>query len=311
MRVCVTGASGLIGRSVVRWLIQEPDITVSAVMRTLAASDVHENPTTERISWIRADLGSYQDCERIVDQHEVIIHLAHTNSPLTSDQDISSDTQLNLVPTLNLLSAVQRSGRCLHVIYPSSGGGIYGANTTGKPFREQDPCLPGSSYGIQKLAAEHYLRVYAERGYLTATVLRISNAYGWIHSPDRKQGLIGAALYQIRHNHPVRIIGSSANVRDYVHILDIYQAIRRSLHRKSGFEVFNIGTGSGTSVDQVIHTIEKVIGSSVARTIDRNINARFLSNWCVLDISQARELLGWEPRIGIEEGIRTILQESQ
>jgi UDP-glucose 4-epimerase len=311
MKVCITGASGLIGRSLVQELGHDPEISVTAVTRTLPALPGAETGGAGRsVTWVRADLSSPPDCERIVSGADVLIHLAHTFSPLTSDADMASDTLLNLVPTLHLLGAVQRAGHRPHVIYPSSGGVIYGVHAGGRPFHEDDPCAPSNSYGIQKLATEHYLRLGAERGHLTASVLRIANAYGWVHSPDRQQGLVGTALHQALHGQPVRIIGNPANVRDYVHIRDIAAAVRLCLGRRAAFEVFNIGTGRGASVAEVIGLIERVLGRAVERRMDDDARGRFLPNWCVLDVGRARDELGWVARIGLEEGIRLTVQES-
>lgn len=303
MRICITGATGLIGQSLLEQLGGETGLVITAVTRTLPVSPEGKTAPGAAVRWLRGDLASPRDCDAMVEDQDVVVHLAHTNSPFTSDRDMPSDALLNLVPTLNLLQAIQRTGRRPHVVYPSSGGGVYGSAAAERPFAEDHPCLPNSSYGIQKLAVEHYLRLAAERGFLSATVLRIANAYGWLLAPERQQGFIGTALYQALHGRPVRIFGNPHNVRDYVHIEDILRALHIALGRREPFEIFNIGTGIGTSVTEIVALIGKTIGRPVACVTETHEQARFLPGWCVLDIGKARTELAWEPRITLAQGL--------
>ncbi len=310
MKICITGATGLIGRSLLAHLNGEKGLSITALTRTLHATGQEGAAKGAAVRWMRCDLGSIRDCEAAVEDQDVVVHLAHTNSPLTSDRDMPSDALLNLVPTLNLLQAIQRTGHRPHVIYPSSGGGVYGVSSSNTPFREEQACQPNSSYGIQKLAAEHYLRLGAERGYLTATILRIANAYGWLLSPERQQGFIGTALYQALNGCPVRIFGNPRNVRDYVHIEDVLRALRIVIGRREPFEIFNIGTGIGTTVAEIVALIGKATGQPVTCVTEAHEQARFLPGWCVLDIGKARKELAWEPKIVIEEGLRRMVREA-
>lgn len=308
MKICITGASGLIGRSLLGHLNGEADLSITALTRTLPASRQEATARDSNVRWMRCDLGSIVDCEAAVEGQDVVVHLAHTNSPLTSDRDMPSDALLNLVPTLNLLQAIQKTGHRPHVIFPSSGGGVYGASSSNTPFHEEQVCQPNSSYGIQKLAAEYYLRLSAERGYLTTTVLRIANAYGWLLSPERLQGFIGTALYQALNSRPVRIFGNPHNVRDYVHIEDILCMLRIAIGRREPFEIFNIGTGIGTTVAEIVALIGKAVDQPVTCIAEAHTQAHFLPGWCVLDISKARAKLGWEPRITLEEGLSRMVR---
>jgi len=255
MKIGVTGANGLLGRSIVGALQQLPKMEIRALVRQLPRVESHP-----RTDWLLGDLARPEDCRAFVAGLDVVLHCAHKNSPLTSDGDWAQDARLNLIPTLNLLGAIEGAKRCPHLIYPSSGGAVYGLSRAGVPFRESDPCLPENSYGIQKLAVEHYLRVFAERELLTATVLRIGNAYGWLLAPDRSQGFIGTAINRVLHGQPVRLIGDPHNVRDYVYVDDILSAIFKVLEGRRGFEVFNVGSGVGASVMDILSLIERKIG---------------------------------------------------
>lgn len=302
MKIGVTGANGLLGRSIVGALQQLPKMEIRALVRQLPRVEGHP-----RTDWLLGDLARPEDCRAFVADLDVVLHCAHKNSPLTSDGDWAQDARLNLIPTLNLLGAIEGAKRCPHLIYPSSGGAVYGLSRACAPFRESDPCLPENSYGIQKLAVERYLRVFAERELLTATVLRIGNAYGWLLAPDRSQGFIGTAINRVLHGQPVRLIGDPHNVRDYVYVDDILSAVLKVLEGRRGFEIFNIGSGVGASVMDILALIERKIGEPPLVHVETVVGAYRLPPWCVLDITAANQQLGWHPHVSLEEGIVRML----
>lgn len=309
MKVCVTGATGKIGQSLVRWLAGRPGMAVRALTRS-GIPKADAAGAWAGIEWTRGDLASAAECDRFIDGQDVIVHLAHTNAPLTADLDLVSDAESNLIPTLQLLQAVQRGGRRPHFVLASSGGAVYAPSPDRRPLREDAPCLPGGAYGIQKLAAEHYVRLLGERGHLTACILRISTAYGWLIPPTRQQGFIGVALYQGLRDEPVRILGNPDNVRDYLHIDDLLAAMDAAMAFREGVATLNIGSGVGTSVREVIALVERVLGHPVRTAEEARESARYLPSWSVLDISMARRTLGWRPRVAIEEGIRRIVAQA-
>ena len=143
-------------------------------------------------------------------------------------------------------------------MYFSSGGAVYAPKHDRVRYRETDVCAPLSSYGIQKLAAEHYLRLAAFRGLLTATVLRVGNAYGTLLPQHRMQGLIGVAINCVVHNRPVRVFGNPANVRDYIHLDELCNLAERVARPVEEFSIVNVGSGTrplgdrSTGVDRVL-----------------------------------------------------------
>ncbi|MFH0997448.1 MAG: NAD-dependent epimerase/dehydratase family protein [Pseudomonadota bacterium] len=308
IRVAITGAKGLIGRALIAFLVQEDKVAVTALTRNLSPDEPIKTGYPDGIQWIQGDLNSLSDCDALVEGQNVIIHLAHTNSPLTSDRDMAGDTRLNLIPTLNLLRAIEKAGQKPHFIYPSSGGAIYGNCIERIPFAEDHTCRPINSYGIQKLAAEHYIRHSAERSHLTATVLRIANVYGCLLSPVKWQGFIGTALFQTLKDRPVRILGNPENVRDYIHIDDVCRAFIQCLEKRNRFDIFNIGTGIGTSVEGVLNHIERILDRPLKRIQEDYEGAAHLPPWGVLDVTKARRDLGWSAQISLPEGILKMLR---
>src|SRR5580700_172408 len=243
MATGIAGSRGFIGSYLSRYLASKESGLLRLLARNSANSQSHAGA-----EFLHGDLLSRADCERFAEGLQSIYYLAHNNSPVDSDSDLPSDALANLVPLLNLIQTIQKLGTKPHLVYFSSGGAVYAPKDDRIPFREEDRCGPLSSYGIQKLAAEEYLRLAAHKGYLTATVLRVGNAYGTPLPRYRMQGLIGVAINSILHHQPVRIFGSLNNVRDYIHLEDVCDLATRASRPRQAFDVVNVGSGSGHSV---------------------------------------------------------------
>jgi len=307
MTIGITGGTGLLGSSVVQTLT----LPVGTRLRCLVR---HGAPRTDQagIDWVPGDLMNEADCEEFVDGLDVVVHLAQSNSPTTSDRHWPSDFAANVTPSLNLFEALRRrGGDPCHLIFASSGGAVYGRHETShRALRETDECFPLSPYGIQKLAMEHYLRTACDQGWLRATVLRVSNAYGSLLSAERRQGLIGVAMARLLAGQPVRIFGPLATVRDYIHVDDVARAFDSVLasgyesSAENNFRVFNIGSGTGHSVAEVLALLGKVTGCDVP-TENSGFGAATISSVpaIVLDISKVKRELAWEPRVSLHDGI--------
>ena len=299
----IAGFKGLIGSHLSRYIAARK----SGGLRLLARnSEDYRGPADAEI--MNGDLLSRSDCERFAADLKVIYYLAHNNSPIDSDLDMPNDALVNLVPLLNLLHTIQLFKTKPHVVYFSSGGAIYERKQELMPYTEADQCAPMSSYGIQKLAAEQYLRLAADKGYLTTTVLRVGNAYGSLLSQFRRQGLIGVATNCVMNGKAIRVFGSPHNVRDYVHLEDISDIAVRAAIPRQPFSVFNVGSGVGHSVSEVIRVIEDCWGQPVQILRDDSLGDR-LTDWVVLDITKAREELDWSPKIDLRTGICKIMSE--
>jgi len=301
MSIGIAGARGFIGSYLSRYIAGRKTSTVRLLVRN--TTDYENPPDTEVFC---ADLQSRTDCERFASDLKVIHYLVHNNTPVNSDIDLPSDALVNLVPLLNLIEAVRRLGTKPHIVYFSTGGAIYAPKQDRVPYKETDRCAPLSSYGIQKPAAEEYLRLAAHKAYLTATVLRVGNAYGTLLSQYRMQGLIGVAVNSILHGQPVRVFGNVNNVRDYIHLEDICEIAARASVPRQAFDVINVGSGSGHSVFDVLHTIEECHGGAMQIQTDDHVG-NWLADWVVLDNARAREEFGWNPTIDLRSGIQRML----
>jgi UDP-glucose 4-epimerase len=301
----ITGAAGFLGSYVRRRLPTLGAFRVRALTRTQAVAPEAESTC---LTWMQGDLNHPADCAKFVYGLDVVIHLAHTNTPLTSDKHLPGDAQLNLIPTLNLIEAIRAAGTRPHLIFVSSGGAVYGRTLRRRPFREDDQRVPSTSYGIQKLAGELYLRLAADHGWLTATALRVSNAYGVLLPIDRRQGFIGVAVNRVLLGQPVRVFGNLDNVRDYIHLEDLVHAVHLAVGNSESFRTYNIGSGQGRSVRDILSAIELLLGRAV--DVEPEEIGMHLAPWSVLDISRAEHELGWRPKIDFVDGLRALLEQA-
>jgi UDP-glucose 4-epimerase len=301
MVVGVTGSSGFIGSYLTRYLLKQRIGPLRTLIRN--KSRIVEN-TGEMV--IQGDLMSRADCRRFADGLQVIYYLAHNNTPTNSDLDPSNDALLNIVPLLNLLQTVRELETRPHIVYFSSGGAIYGPNPAHVPFREPDACFPTSSYGIQKLTAEHYLRTAADKGYLTAIALRLGNAYGTLLPQHRMQGFIGVAVKNVLEDRPVYLFGNTLNVRDYIHLEDICRMAVRASRPRQPFMVVNVGSGTGVSVIDILRLIEEFHGSPVEIQEDSSYG-QWLTDWVVLNVERAAQEFGWKAEVDLHCGIRQMI----
>jgi len=282
------------------------DVLVRALTRTITTGLPHE----PRIEWRQGDLASYRDCASFVAGLDAIVHLGHTNTPLTSNTDLPSDAAMNIIPTATLLQAIRDSGTRPHMIYASTGGALYRGGGH-LPVSEESPVEPSTSYGIQKLVGEHYLRLAAREGWITATILRIGNPYGVLLPPERLQGFIGVALARILERRPVRIFGDPDNVRDYVHLDDVMRMFELAVGRREGFDVYNVGSGEGRSVRDVLALLQQF--SQIETEViyePPTADSRRLPPWIVLDVGKAERELSWRPEVEFEQGLRAMCEQA-
>jgi UDP-glucose 4-epimerase len=303
VKVAVTGASGFLGSYLTTHLAAQGH-DVRALARTLPTRDANVEP---HVAWLQGDLSSPHDAAMLVAEADAIVHLAWTNTPLTSNAYLPSDASANLLPTLALFEAVRAHRSTPHLVFASSGGAVYGLASDRRPFREDDVCRPQSSYGIQKLTIEQYLRMAADHCWLTATALRIGNPYGVTLPPERMQGFIGTAVAQLLAGDPIRVFGNPSNVRDYVHIADVCRAIELALKPRRPFDVLNIGSGTANSVEDVLRLIEAIVERPLIVEAQSSAAADDLLSWVVLDVAKAAVDLGWEPEISLREGVRRLI----
>ena len=253
---------------------------------------------------VRGDFLSGADVSRALQGTDALFHLACTTLPQTSNDDPAQDLQTNLLGTVRLIDQCRLHG-VRKVIFVSSGGTVYGVPRS-TPIDESHPTQPTSAYGIHKLAIEKYLDLARLLHGLDYCVLRPANLYGERQRPDRAFGAVTVFLHRALRGEPIRIWGDGSIVRDYVYVGDAVEAMVKAMAHTGEDRIFNIGSGVGTSLNELVDRISAAIGRRVAvehapaRSFDVPVN--------VLDGSLARRVLGWSTRTQLADGIRKTLE---
>lgn len=297
MKIAILGGGGFIGSAISDRLLR--DGHELRIFERYRVEPYRQFSVGERVEWLAGDFMSVHDVSRTIDGVDAVLHLISTTLPKGSNDDMVYDVESNLVATLKLLGAMVEK-RVRKIVFISSGGTVYG-NPAYLPIDEGHSTEPRVSYGITKLAIERYLLLYQQLYGIRANILRVANPFGERQRIEAAQGAVGVFLSRAIQGQPVEIWGDGSATRDYLHVSDVAEAFARAVNYEGAKSVFNIGSGIGTSLNELIDIIERVLGREVVRHY--RPGRRFDVPVSVLDNTLARRELGWEPQLKLEAGI--------
>ncbi len=299
MKVLVTGGAGFIGSHIVDALVGT-GCTVTVVDDLSTGRLENINP---RVNFFRAGVESADLIEVIAaERPDTVMHQAAQVDVQRSLREPGSDAEANILGVINLLEACRRYG-VRKVVYASSAA-VYGTPHY-LPVDEKHPVKPQSPYGISKFAAEHYLRIYNEIYGIQFTVLRYANVFGPRQDASGEGGVVAIFIKRVMQGEAPPVFGDGEQSRDFIFVKDVAAANLAAIHRGSG-RILNIGTGAGTSVNNLFQSIRKITGSQLepsyypARPGDI-VHSRLTNE-------KAREELDWSPSFSLEEGLRESVQ---
>ena len=297
MKFTIFGGGGFIGSAIVDRLLAEGHAV--RVFERPRVAPYRDFRPDEAIEWETGDLLSAHDVAKAVEGADQVIHLVSTTLPKSSNDDPAYDVSTNIIATLSLLDAMVAKG-IKRIVYISSGGTVYGTPQY-VPIDEKHPTEPEVSYGIVKLAIEKYLQLYQRLHGIRAIVLRVANPYGERQRVETAQGAVGVFLHRVLSGQPIDIWGDGTVMRDFIYVGDVADAFVRATAYEGGGTVFNIGSGVGTSLNELVRAIGEVTGVPAAcnylpgRAIDVPVS--------VLDCALAQRELGWSPAVRLPEGL--------
>lgn len=297
-RCLVLGGAGFIGSHLVDALVEMGhDVSVFDLPNCNKSNVFHH---IGRIKIIEGDFTNEADLRPAVPGIDYIFHLVGTTLPQSSNDNPFYDVESNVIGTLRLLRLAVEAG-VKKVVFISSGGTVYGLPEK-TPIPETHPTSPLCSYGITKLAIEKYLYLFHHLYGLDYVVLRVSNCYGERQqSAGAQQGVVSVFMNLLKRDKPITIWGDGSVVRDFVYVKDVARAFLLALTSTSQHKVFNVGSGVGTSLNQMLALIQKVTGKTLRvnytprRSVDVPIN--------VLDITRIRTEWQWSPSTSLEIGL--------
>lgn len=290
-KVLVLGANGFIGQNICRQLMADGYFVIAADKADSALHAFYSRYS--QVDVIKCDFTS------LISDVDAVIYLVSTLLPQPSNENVERDILENLVPVIHLLEAMKQSTTCKKIIFASSGGTIYGKHDDN--IDEHSLLDPRCSYGIMKLTVEKYLSLYSDLYGLQSISLRLSNPYGPGQNINRPQGAVGIFLHKMLQNAPLEIWGDGSVVRDYVYIDDVATAFSAALSYSGHEKVFNIGSSTGTSLNELIDLLFELTSSKSIVTYSESRNVDVPSN--ILSVERARNHLGWAPSVSLTEGL--------
>jgi len=294
-RIVVVGAAGFLGRACSRALASA-GFAVDGI-------DIVDMALPGLASWTVADVMHEGVPNELLAQAETLINFAWRNDPGRGNSDMAKDVQTNVAAAVRSFEQAARAG-VRRIIYPSSGGTIYGDDPP-LPTPETAPIRPIGGYGAGKAAAELYLHAIALAHNTETCALRIGNPYGPGQIPERGQGFIATAAARTLARHPIQIFGSAALARDYIYVSDVADAFVRAVMVEKIPSVLNLGSGVDLSLEDLIPLIFEAAGH---KTDVEYVPARSVDVPRVrLDVSEIGRALGWKPTTTIEEGLQHTL----
>ncbi|KXA97111.1 UDP-glucose 4-epimerase [candidate division MSBL1 archaeon SCGC-AAA259I09] len=306
MRVLVTGGAGFIGSHTCESLLEkghevvcldnlDPYYDVSIKKRNLDLLESHD-----RFEFVEGDVRNAELVSKLVRGVDAVNHQAAQAGVRISVENPMKPHSVNTEGTLNLLEAA-RENNVKHFLFSSSSS-VYGG-APNLPFEENAVKIPVSPYGVSKLAAENYVRIYNELHELPTVSLRYFTVYGPRMRPDLAISIFTERALKGKE---IEIFGDGKQTRDFTYINDIVRAQNECLEKGMGDgKAYNVGSGERVTVNELAEKIIEQVdsGSGLKHTDPRKGDARH--TWA--DTSKAEEKLGWKPRYGLEEGLEKFI----
>lgn len=295
-KVCILGGTGFIGSHLASALVRA-GYTINILSRSNAINSSLTTEELKQCTFVKGDFANENVLRTLMSGCSYCFHLISTLLPAQSNLDPIADIEQNIAGSVRVINVARDLG-IKKIIFSSSGGTVYGKSDA-ESLSEDHATNPTCSYGIAKLAVEKYLQMYEDLYGLDYTILRIANPYGVLRHNNCRQGLISVFLSNLASKRQCEIWGKGDVVRDYIYIDDVINAMLLSMSCKA--TTFNIGSGKGYSINDIVHYINKV--TKMQLNVVYKKSRDFDIERCVLNIDKAKTILKWEPKICLEEGI--------
>lgn len=306
--ILVTGGAGFIGSHIVDKLMEEGfDVTVIDNLETGRLENIAHHENKKDFHFVRGDIRDFDLVKETMRDIDAVFHEAALASVTRSVKDPILTNEINVGGTLNLLKASSDLGVKRFVF--ASSAAIYGDAES--PLKKEGIVPnPTSPYGVSKLAAENYVRVFYKAYGLETVCLRFFNVYGPRQNVDihgSYGGAISIFLNRILKGLPPIIYGDGKQTRDFVYVEDVVEANILALKKKNARgEVFNIATGKKISVNQVAEALKDIMNRKDLKTIYADPRPTDIRHGYA-DISKAKKILGYNSKFSTKEGLTELV----
>jgi UDP-glucose 4-epimerase len=295
MRILVLGGSGFLGSHIVdKFLAEKHDV----VVYDLYPERFRRSPAG--ITFHTGDFGNVGALDELIaTRFDAVVHCVSTTTPKSSNESPEFDIQSNVIGTLYLLDICVKHN-VGKLVFLSSGGTIYGDIGDKDMVDETHAVRPMCSYGVSKLTIEHYLDVYRHLRGLNYVALRLSNPYGERQSPLRALGALTVFLHKTLRRENVEVWGDGRVTRDFIYVGDVANAVYlATANPVSG--IFNVGTGTGLSLRDILTQISNVVGHEPCVTwlASRSFDVPRI----VLEATRLKKATNWNLHTGLQDGM--------
>jgi UDP-glucose 4-epimerase len=306
MKVLVTGGAGFIGSHVADELLSAGHQVV--IVDNLSTGHRHNVPAGA--IFYEAGVTEQQQMGEIFAREgiEAVSHQAARANVRDSMNDPLGYAKTNVIGTLVLLELAQKH-KCRKFVFASTGGAVYGEGYSedgGKlPFTEKSWPQPKDNYGATKLSMEYHLDLYHANYGLKYVALRYPNVYGPRQDSKGEAGVVAIFAGAMLANQPTKITGDGLQTRDFTFVGDIARANRLALE-SDAIGIFNVGTGVPTNIKTVHEILSEITGYSIPAEYIPRPSSEVVATY--LDSSKARQVLGWEPKVTLYQGLEKVVE---
>jgi UDP-glucose 4-epimerase len=302
MRTLVTGGAGFIGSNLVDALLARGhEVTVVDDVSTGKRHNIEQALQTGA-QLTELDIRDAEAVDAAIERArpETVFHLAAQIDVRKSVADPANDSRINVEGTVNVLKAAHAHG-VLRLVNTSTGGAIYGEGQI-IPAPEDHPVAPEAPYGLSKFCAEQYCEIFTRLHGLSTVSLRYGNVYGPRQDPLGEAGVIAIFCGKLLEGDKATIFGDGKQTRDYVYVDDVVDANLRAAEANTSGPI-NIGLGVEKSVLDIVEVLKAHSDFDAEHAPPRPGEVQRIA----LDPARAKEELGWEARVGLEEGLERTL----
>ncbi len=302
MKILITGGAGFIGTALARKLSKHYSIDVFDLEDKIRNSDKLEN-----VTYFNVNIACYSEMKRFEkESYSYIFHLASQTSGLISHEQPELDVDTNVKGTLNICRLAEKIGN-VRVVFTSSMA-VYGDSKSS--ICENLEPKPKSNYGVSKVSAEQYIKLFSNRG-LNYTIFRLFNVYGPGQDLENmKQGMLSIFVTQAIKNNKIEVTGSLERYRDFIYIDDIVSALSLSLENKEQTfnQVFNVGFGDKTTVKELIASISEALDVDLPV---KNIGAIQGDQFGTYSDCSKLHSLGWNANVALINGLSNTIEDAK
>jgi len=306
-KVLVTGGAGFIGSHVVDRLVTAGyTVRVLDNLSTGKLDNIQRHISSGKVELVKGDIRDASTVKESLDGVDNVLHFAALVSVPLSIENPNLTFDINLLGTLNLLRASVEKQVDRFVFISSCA--VCG-DPESLPVTEQTRTNPISPYADSKLLGERYTLGFSERQLLDAVVLRFFNVYGPRQTMNDYSGVITRFLERCSQKQPLTIYGDGSQTRDFVNVTDVASAVLASIESGVKSEVFNVGSGKTTTINELAKTIIELSGADSKICYEKSRIGDIKHSYA--DISKAQKLLSYTPKVSLKSGLQTMLEEKK